>query len=76
MAFLNNILEFIINIGVVVVVLMVIFAGFKFVMAQGNESKITEARTMLFWTLIGALVLLGAKAISLGILSTVQALGG
>ena len=76
MAFLNNILEFIINIGVVVVVLMVIYSGFKFVMAQGNESKITEARTMLFWTLIGALVLLGAKAISLGILSTVQALGG
>ena len=76
MAFLNNILDFIINIGTVVIVLMVIFVGFKFVVAQGNDSKITEARNMLFWTLVGALVLLGAKAISLGILSTVQALGG
>ena len=76
MAFLNNILDFIINIGVVVIVLMIIFVGFKFVMAQGSDSKISDARNMLLWTVIGALVLLGAKAISLGILATVQALGG
>ncbi len=76
LAFLNNILTFVIEIGTVIIILMLVFVGYKFVAAQGSDSKITEARTMLLWTVIGALVLLGAKAISLGILSTVQALGG
>ena len=76
LAFLNNILSFVIEIGTIIVILMLVFVGYKFVAAQGSDSKITEARTMLLWTVIGALVLLGAKAISLGILSTVQALGG
>ncbi len=75
-AFLLNILDFIINIGSIVVILMLVFVGYKFVAAQGSDSKITEARQMLLWTVIGALVLLGAKAISAGILATVQALGG
>lgn len=76
MAFLNNILSFVIEIGTIIVILMLVFVGYKFVAAQGSDTKITEARQMLLWTVIGALILLGAKAISLGILSTVKALGG
>jgi len=75
-SFLGNIMDFVVNIGTIVIILMLVFVGYKFVAAQGSDSKITEARTMLLWTVIGALILLGAKAISLGILSTVQALGG
>ena len=75
-SFLGNILDFIIRIGTIVVILMLVFVGYKFVVAQGVPGKIEEARNMLLWTVIGALVLLGAKAISVGILATVQALGG
>ena len=75
-SFLGNILDFVIRIGSVVVILMMVLVGFKFVTAQGNDTKITEARTMLLWTVIGALVLLGAKVIAEGIKATVQALGG
>lgn len=75
-SFLTSILDFIINIGVVVIVLMVVFVGFKFVVAQGAPEKIREARDMLLWTIIGALILLGAKAIALAIQTTVAALGG
>ncbi len=53
---------------------MLVFVGFKFVVAQGSDTKISEARNMLLWTVIGALVLLGAQAISMGIKATVQAL--
>lgn len=74
MAFLNNILKFVIRIGTIVVILMLVFVGFKFVTAQGNESQLTDARSALLWTVIGALVLLGAQAISVGIQATVQAL--
>lgn len=75
-AFLQGILAFVIRIGSIVVVLMIVYVGFKFVTAQGNDAKITEARTMLLWTVIGALVLLGAQVIALGIQATVQSLGG
>jgi len=69
-----NILRFVIRIGSIIVVLMYVYVGFKFVAAQGNESKITEAKTMLLWTTIGALVLIGAQVIAMGIQATVQAL--
>ena len=75
-SFMTNILQFVINIGAIIVILMLVYVGFLFVVAQGNESKISEARNALLWTVIGALILLGAQAISLGIQATVQALGG
>lgn len=53
---------------------MLVYVGFKFVTAQGSESEITAAKEMLLWTVVGALVLLGSKAIALGIQATVQAL--
>lgn len=75
-AFLGSILDFVIRIGTVFVILMLVFVGFKFVTAQGSDTKITEARGMLLWTVVGALILLGAKAIQVGITATVKALGG
>jgi hypothetical protein len=62
------------TIGPVIVILMLVYVGFKFVTAQGSDSALTEARKMLLWTLVGALVLLGAKVIAIGIQATVQAL--
>ena len=75
-AFLANILQFIVKIGTVIVILMLVYVGFLFVVAQGNDSKITEAKNALLWTVVGALILLGAQAIALGIQATVTALGG
>lgn len=53
---------------------MMVFVGYKFVVAQGEPAKITEARAMLLWTVVGALILLGSQAIAIGIKATVQAL--
>lgn len=74
MSLLQRILDFVIQIGAVIVILMLVYVGYKFVVAQGNETKITEARNMLLWTVIGALILLGAKVIATGIEATVNAL--
>ncbi len=74
-SFLLSILNIITNtVGPVIVILMLVYVGFKFVTAQGEPGKITEARQMLLWTLVGALILLGAKAIAMGIQATVSAL--
>ncbi len=73
-SFLLNILDFVILIGTIIVILMMVFVGYKFVAAQGKEAEIREARSALLWTVVGALILLGSKAIALGIEATVQAL--
>ena len=71
---LNSILQFVVRIGAIVVVLMLVFVGYKFVAARGNPTAISEARNMLLWTIVGALILLGAQVIAMGIQATVQSL--
>ena len=72
--FINQILAFVVRIGSIIVILMLVYVGFLFVKARGEPAKITEARKALLYTIIGALILLGAQVISLGIQATVQAL--
>lgn len=59
-----------------IIVLMLVYCGFLFVKAQGEPAGITEARKVFFWTLIGGLIILGAKAISLAIAATVTEIQG
>jgi hypothetical protein len=74
-SFLLKILSIVTDtIGPVIVILMLVYVGFLFVAAQGNSTKISAAREMLLWTVVGALILLGAKAIAMGIEATVKAL--
>jgi len=74
MAFLNDILQYVIRIGAIAVILMLVYVGFLFVVARGNSEKLVEARKALLWTVVGALILLGAEAISYSIQATVQAI--
>jgi hypothetical protein len=62
-------------IGVPIIVICIIYAGFLFVSAGDNESQIAKAKMVFMWTVIGALVLLGAKAIAMAIQETVLSLG-
>ncbi|OGG48518.1 hypothetical protein A3G63_03125 [Candidatus Kaiserbacteria bacterium RIFCSPLOWO2_12_FULL_52_8] len=74
-SFVLDILEIITDIvGPVVVIFMLVYVGFLFVVARGDPGKLTAARTALLWTLVGALILLGAQVIAVGIYETVQAL--
>jgi len=61
-------------IGGILAVLAFIYSGFLFVSAQGNESKLTTAKTALLYTAVGTAVLLGARVISLVISNTVDQL--
>jgi hypothetical protein len=59
-----RILDLVQKIALPIVILMLIYTGFLFVMAQGNDTKITDARSMLTWTLVGAAIILGANLIA------------
>lgn len=74
-AFLKSILRLVFLIGTMVVVFFIILSGFKYVTAQGNPAKITEANRMLLYTAIGAAILLGAQTIADVIYNTVRQLG-
>lgn len=67
---LEAILTAVVRLGGIILVIAIVYVGFKFVVAQGNEEKIKEARSALVWTVIGGLILLGAQAISLVIRET------
>ncbi len=61
-------------IAAVAVVMWIIWAGFNYVLAQGNPAKVAQAHQRLLWSLIGAGILLGAVAISEVVKSTITAL--
>lgn len=74
-ALLASILNFVVRIGAIVVILTLVYIGFMYVTtARSNPGKISEIHQMLLWTLIGALILLGAQAIAIGIQATVEAI--
>src|SRR3990167_8610093 len=62
------------KIGLPLVAVFMIYAGFLFVSARGNEEQLTKAKTTFFWTIIGALLVVGAFAISLAIKDFAQKL--
>ena len=72
--FLAALLELVVLIATPIVVVMIIYSGFLFVTAGGNETKLSLAKRTFFWTIIGALIVLGAQALSLGIQGTVDEL--
>lgn len=59
-AILNTLLIF----AVPIIVIFIIYAGFNYVMAQGNPEKITTATRQLTYALIGGVLILGAVALA------------
>jgi len=63
------------EIGMVVVVVAIIYTGFLFVTAQGNDKKLGEAKQSLQWVIIGSALVLGAWALAKAIEVTITHLG-
>lgn len=73
--FIERILNIVIMIGIPIVVLAIIWAGFLYIKAQGNPEKLKEANKTLIWTVVGAALLMGAWAIANAIKETVVEIG-
>lgn len=54
-----------------IAVVMIIYSGFLFVTAQGNETKLTVAKRTLLWAVVGLFLILGAKVLSEAIQATI-----
>ena len=69
------ILSIVIKIGVPIVAIALVYVGFLFVKAQGNETELKTAKDAFKYTIIGAGLVLGAVVISQAIQATVENLG-
>jgi hypothetical protein len=57
-----------------IAVVMIIYSGFLFVTAQGNEAKLSVAKRTLFWSVIGLFLVLGVKVLGEAIKQTICSL--
>jgi len=72
--FLLAILDVVVQFSLVLIVFFLVYAGFQFVVAQGNSEKLQKAKQMLVWIVIGAFVILGVFVIRTAICGTLQQL--
>jgi uncharacterized membrane protein (DUF373 family) len=72
--FFNDIIDILLIFAIPLIVFFIIYAGFMYVTARGNESTISKAHMALLYALIGGVLILGAKVLIEVIEGTVNAL--
>jgi Type IV secretion system pilin len=70
--FFKEVLKIAAEIGGVFVVIGIIYSGFLFVSARGNAEELGKAKRAITYTVIGAALVLGAWAFSVGIANTIN----
>lgn len=77
---LNTLFAALINIVLIfaipIVVLFIIYAGFLYVTAQGNQEQISKAHKALLYAVIGGVLILGANVLISVISETVETISG
>ncbi len=68
--------DIVLTIAVPVSAILLIYSGFLFVMARGNESEVTKAKETFLWTVVGIAVLFGARFLSEIVRGTINQLKG
>lgn len=69
-----KILAIVSSIGGVIAVFFIIYAGFLFVTAGGNEEKHKEAKKAILYAVIGTAILIGAQALATILETTINSL--
>ena len=72
--FIYAVLDLIVMIVTPLIAVFLMYAGFLYVSAAGNEAKIAKAHSVFLWTVIGAAVALGAKIFSFAVQGTIDLL--
>ena len=74
-AFIKAILDAVVVISIPIITLAIIYSGFLFVKARGNEGELEKAKHTLLYTIIGAAIVLGSWILSKAICNTIIQLG-
>ena len=68
---LTGIISVLLIFAVPIIILFIMYAGFLYVTAQGDTTKIQTAHSALTWAVVGGLIVLGAEVIKTIIQGTV-----
>ncbi len=60
-SFLWSIANFVINIGIVVAVIFIALNGYRFYTSSSNPQRRTDSMVALGWSILGGIVVVGAK---------------
>ncbi|MEN9852403.1 MAG: Type secretion system pilin [Candidatus Parcubacteria bacterium] len=71
---IGNIIDILLLLAAPVLVCVFIWIGLRFVLAQGNATKLKEVRQAFLWTLVGAAIVIGAKGIQILVTGTFEAI--
>src|SRR3989344_9413126 len=72
--FLKDILDVFFTVGVIIAVLFMVYAGFLFVTARGNETQLGTAKKAFLGAVIGTAIIMGVWVIAKAIVGTVNAI--
>ena len=72
--FLLTIIEVLLIFALPIIVLFIMYAGFLYVTARGDEGKIKTAHAALTWSIVGGVIVLGAELIINIIQTTVESI--
>ena len=74
--FIQGILKIVVRVGIPVAVFFIVYAGFLFVTARGNEQQLEKAKHAITWALIGSAILLGAWILAVAVQGTLNQITG
>ena len=72
---LSKALQVLIQIGVPVAALALVYSGYLFVTAVGDEKQLGSAKETFKWVVVGIAIMLGAQAIVVTVQQTIGSLG-
>lgn len=73
-ALIENIASFAVAIGLPIATIFIVYSGFLFVSAKGNEKKLESAKETFKWSIIGAALIVGADFLAKAIVNFAKGL--
>ena len=74
--FIQGVLRAIVMIALPIITIFMVYAGFLYVKARGNESEVTKAHQNFYYVIIGTILILGAWVLATLIGGTISQLLG
>lgn len=74
--FIVSILDAVLRFGTILIVLAIIYSGFLFVRAQGNDEKLKEAKDTFTYVMVGAAIILGSWVLAQIVDVTIRGIRG
>ena len=63
------------EVAIPIVVIFLIYAGFLFVTARGDQKQLGTAKDIFYWTILGAIIVVAAYVLATAAFDLLQSLG-